>query len=299
MWQNGCGLGASNNMRRYFGRNEIDREVLPELSETDLEELGVPMGHRKRLLKAIATLSAAAPVTTSPPAGQRQTDASVERRQLTVMLCDLVGSTALAARLDPEELREVIGAYLRCMPRFLAVLRAIDPAFPKAIRQVEAVKVTGARLRRRSTFCTSGLQDQERRRRRRTYVGSSWNARRPVTHHRYQLRRGRRRYGYLQGAYLKLGEAAFRVLVLELPPSDATAGDLLGGWPGSLLSVPPTRRTAKTSHRPPWLCPGTSAARPHGQGAARPGPQQASPGIKTGVSRHEPPLAGGLFGPSA
>ena len=100
-----------------FRQNEIDHEILPELTEADLEKLGVPMGHRKRLLRAIATLSAAAPsaatAAASPPAGQQQTDA--ERRQLTVMFCDLVGSTALSARLDPEDLRAVIAAYHRCV----------------------------------------------------------------------------------------------------------------------------------------------------------------------------------------
>jgi class 3 adenylate cyclase len=69
------------------------------------------MGHRKRLVRAIARLSPAAP-STSPLAGPRQTEA--ERRQLTVLFCDLVGSTALSARLDPEDLRAVIGAYHRC-----------------------------------------------------------------------------------------------------------------------------------------------------------------------------------------
>jgi class 3 adenylate cyclase len=100
-----------------FRQNEIDDEVLPELSEADLEKLGLPMGHRKRLVRAIAALSAsvesAAPAAASPAGGQRQLEAAAERRQLTVMFCDLVGSTALAARLDPEELREVIGAYHR------------------------------------------------------------------------------------------------------------------------------------------------------------------------------------------
>jgi class 3 adenylate cyclase/tetratricopeptide (TPR) repeat protein len=96
-----------------FRQNEIDHEVLPELTEADLEKLGVPMGHRKRLIRAIAALSPAAPAA-SPSAGQRQTETSAERRQLTVMFCDLVGSTALSARLDPEDLRAVIGAYHRC-----------------------------------------------------------------------------------------------------------------------------------------------------------------------------------------
>ena len=96
-----------------FRQNEIDHEVLPELTEADLEKLGVPMGHRKRLLKAIATLSTAVPTAAeSPPIGQQQTGA--ERRQLTVLLCDLVGSTSLSARLDPEDMREIIGAYHHC-----------------------------------------------------------------------------------------------------------------------------------------------------------------------------------------
>ena len=96
-----------------FRRNEIDHEVLPELTEADLEKLGLPMGHRKRLLKAIATLSTAVPTAAaSPPVGQQQTGA--ERRQLTVMFCDLVGSTSLSARLDPEDMREIIGAYHHC-----------------------------------------------------------------------------------------------------------------------------------------------------------------------------------------
>ncbi len=94
-----------------FRQNEIDHEILPELTEADLEKLGVPMGHRKRLLRAIATLSAAT-VAASSPAGQQQTDA--ERRQLTVMFGDLVGSTSLSARLDPEDMREIIGAYHHC-----------------------------------------------------------------------------------------------------------------------------------------------------------------------------------------
>jgi class 3 adenylate cyclase/tetratricopeptide (TPR) repeat protein len=102
-----------------FRQNEIDHEVLPDLTEADLEKLGVPMGHRKRLVRAAAALSAvmetAAPAAASQAGGQRQPDAAAERRQLTVMFCDLVGSTAMAARLDPEELREAIGAYHRCV----------------------------------------------------------------------------------------------------------------------------------------------------------------------------------------
>jgi class 3 adenylate cyclase/tetratricopeptide (TPR) repeat protein len=96
-----------------FRQNEIDHEVLPELTEADLEKLGVPMGHRKRLVRVIGRMSAADQTAASPAAGQQQTEA--ERRQLTVLFCDLVGSTALSARLDPEDLRAVTGAYHRCV----------------------------------------------------------------------------------------------------------------------------------------------------------------------------------------
>jgi class 3 adenylate cyclase/predicted ATPase len=110
-----------------FRQNEIDREVLSDLTEADLEKLGVPMGHRKRLVRAISALRAAvetaAPAAASPARGPRPLDAAAERRQLTVMFCDLVGSTALAARLDPEELREVIGAYHQCVA---AAVRRFD-----------------------------------------------------------------------------------------------------------------------------------------------------------------------------
>jgi class 3 adenylate cyclase/predicted ATPase len=92
-----------------FRDNEIDWEVLPKLTSEDLREIGVvAIGHRRRLLDAIAALASEPP--TAPDAPVR---ADAERRQLTVMFCDLVGSTELSARLDPEDLREVIAAYHR------------------------------------------------------------------------------------------------------------------------------------------------------------------------------------------
>src|SRR5215472_4420129 len=93
-----------------FRENEIDSEVLSELTESDLEKLGLPLGHRKRVLKAIAALAAATPSTVGPSTSLERTPRdTAERRQLTVMFCDLVGSTALSARLDPEDMREIIG----------------------------------------------------------------------------------------------------------------------------------------------------------------------------------------------
>jgi class 3 adenylate cyclase/predicted ATPase len=113
-WLRNLGLGQ---YEVAFRENEIDVEVLPDLTDVDLEKLGVPLGHRKRLLKAITGLSSAdggrrpsQPVAKIEPKPRE----AAERRQLTVMFCDLVGSTALAARLDPEDMRGIIGAYHQC-----------------------------------------------------------------------------------------------------------------------------------------------------------------------------------------
>ena len=108
-WLRSLGLGQYETL---FRQNDIDAEVLSELTQGDLEKFGVSFGHRKRLLKAIASLGAtgpeAKPVAQVPP--QSPSDAG-ERRQLTVMFCDLVGSTALAARLDPEDMSDIIRAF--------------------------------------------------------------------------------------------------------------------------------------------------------------------------------------------
>jgi class 3 adenylate cyclase/tetratricopeptide (TPR) repeat protein len=111
-----------------FRANEIDARVLPSLTAEDLKDLGVDLvGHRRRLLDAIAALGtepaavAGSPLPNPPPpAGEGRVGAEAERRQLTVMFCDLVGSTGLSARLDPEDLREVIGAYHRAVAEIIA-----------------------------------------------------------------------------------------------------------------------------------------------------------------------------------
>ena len=115
----------SLGLERYvpaFRDNEIDWEVLPKLTSEDLREIGVAaIGHRRKLLDAIAALGTEAPaaaVTAAPRDTPAQPEA--ERRQLTVMFCDLVGSTALSARLDPEDLREVIGAYHSAVAEIVA-----------------------------------------------------------------------------------------------------------------------------------------------------------------------------------
>ncbi|MGB9203852.1 MAG: hypothetical protein WCB94_07720 [Terriglobales bacterium] len=105
----------SLSLGRYeaaFRDNSIGADVLLDLTGDDLEKLGVTLGDRKRLRKAIASLCATETVTKPASRSSRpsSTDAA-ERRQLTVMFCDLVGSTALSKRLDPEDMREVIRAY--------------------------------------------------------------------------------------------------------------------------------------------------------------------------------------------
>jgi len=115
-WLQGLGL---ERYEQAFRENEIDLRVLPELTADDLKELGVAaIGHRRLLLKAIADLAAGAGRAAAedvPAASPANATADAERRQLTVMFCDLVGSTPLSARLDPEDLREIIGAYHRCV----------------------------------------------------------------------------------------------------------------------------------------------------------------------------------------
>src|SRR5271169_1890894 len=118
-WLRGLGLGQYESL---FRQNDIDAEVLSELTEGDLEKFGVSFGHRKRLLKAIASLGSTetAVKAAAPVALQTSTDAA-ERRQLTVMFCDLVGSTAMSARLDPEDMGAIIRAFQGAVS--LAVVR--------------------------------------------------------------------------------------------------------------------------------------------------------------------------------
>ena len=108
-------LGMSEYAER-FAESDIDTSVLPDLTDRDLKELGVSLGHRRKMLRAIAELSGVA-LTSPQPAlmtAPKPQD-TAERRQVTVMFCDLVGSTALSARMDPEDLREVISAYQKCV----------------------------------------------------------------------------------------------------------------------------------------------------------------------------------------
>jgi class 3 adenylate cyclase len=101
-----------------FRENKIDDTVLPSLTAEDLKDLGIVfVGHRRKLLDAIASLRAEASEPASLSDAALETDKATkdtaERRQVTVMFSDLVGSTALSARMDPEDLREIISAYQR------------------------------------------------------------------------------------------------------------------------------------------------------------------------------------------
>jgi class 3 adenylate cyclase/predicted ATPase len=119
-WLHGLGL---QQYEQVFFDNAIDAAILPELTADDLKDLGIRLvGHRRKLLAAIAALREAAPAAAPSPTEAAGIPAA-ERRQLTVMFCDLVGSTALSARLDPEELRDVIAAYHRSVT---TVVRRFD-----------------------------------------------------------------------------------------------------------------------------------------------------------------------------
>ena len=111
-WLRRIGLAQYAEM---FRANDIDIELLGRLTNDDLKDIGVvSFGHRKKLLEAIAELAGAFPVSPQPAIEPKARDAA-ERRQVTVMFSDLVGSTALSARMDPEDLREVISAYQKCV----------------------------------------------------------------------------------------------------------------------------------------------------------------------------------------
>jgi class 3 adenylate cyclase len=120
VWLRSLGLGK---YEAIFRENEIDETVLPSLTEEHLKQLGVTaLGHRVKLLDAIAVLrndaSGKAPsgdLKTASAAPSAPPEDRAERRQVTVMFSDLVGSTALSARMDPEDLREVISAYQKCV----------------------------------------------------------------------------------------------------------------------------------------------------------------------------------------
>lgn len=130
-WLTELGLGQYSTA---FRDNDIDADLLPHLTADDLIGIGVrSVGHRRRLLLAITTLGAEAPATTgtsapAPPparAPSTPTKAEAERRQLTVMFADIVGSTALSTQLDPEDLRDLIDLYHHTVAEYCLQFRRI------------------------------------------------------------------------------------------------------------------------------------------------------------------------------
>src|SRR5262245_13581957 len=108
-------LGMSE-YAQCFAENRIDISVLRYLTDQDLKDIGVPLGHRRVMLAAIAKSAGVAATRPEPaPQIEAKVEESAERRQVTVMFSDLVGSTALSARMDPEDLREVISGYQKCV----------------------------------------------------------------------------------------------------------------------------------------------------------------------------------------
>jgi class 3 adenylate cyclase len=107
-------LGLGQYVQR-FAENDIDLSVLPHLTDADLEKIGVSLGHRRKILAATADLVGGAQSAPGPVRLDPKQQEAAERRQVTVMFSDLVGSTALSARMDPEDLREVISAYQKCV----------------------------------------------------------------------------------------------------------------------------------------------------------------------------------------
>lgn len=115
-WLASIGLGE---YAERFRENAIDLSVVRDLTEQDLKDLGVLLGHRRKMLRAIVELQRE--VLRTPQAGAKPASTDhAGRRQLTIMFCDLVGSSALAARLDLEDLRAVMGTYHRCIAEVVA-----------------------------------------------------------------------------------------------------------------------------------------------------------------------------------
>jgi class 3 adenylate cyclase len=112
-------LGMSEYAQRFADNRIDDVSILGDLTDQDLKDIGVPLGHRRKMLRAIADGASTTPIQ-SPAAPEPMPRDDAERRQLTVMFTDLVGSTALSTRLDPEDLRAVIGAYHKCVAETVA-----------------------------------------------------------------------------------------------------------------------------------------------------------------------------------
>jgi class 3 adenylate cyclase len=134
-WLEKLGLGQ---YAQRFAENDIEIEVLGELTDADFDRLGVSIGHRRKLLKALAagmpgadaapqSSSTSARLTRGPGETAEATEATGERRHVTVMFCDLVDSTGIAAKLDAEEWRDLVGAYIDAASAAVVEMGATSP----------------------------------------------------------------------------------------------------------------------------------------------------------------------------
>ena len=166
-WLTSLGLGEYS---QRFAENAIDLSVVRDLTEQDLKDLGVLLGHRRKILRAIAELDIAALAPANAVTGALLRD-EAERRQLTVMFCDLVGSTALSARLDPEDMWRVIASYHAWINEVISRLpghdRPIHGRWRSCIFRLSACarrrRRTGGTRRSHSRRCGSEPSDKGRR----------------------------------------------------------------------------------------------------------------------------------------
>jgi class 3 adenylate cyclase len=189
-WLRGLGLGQ---YEEQFRDNKIDADLLPRLTVDDLKDIGVSVvGDRRRLLDAIAVITGAGPASPTKSAPSKGLQASAERRPITVMFCDLVGSTSLAAKLDAEDWRNLVNAYLDEASAAVTdlgghVLKKLGDGLMALFGYPPG---TGERCRARGSRC-SRHPTRTRRPQRKEYPIGRARAFRPHRH-RVRLCRGRR-----------------------------------------------------------------------------------------------------------
>jgi class 3 adenylate cyclase/tetratricopeptide (TPR) repeat protein len=271
-----------------FEQNHIGPELLSELTADDLKDLGIAsVGHRRAILAAIAGLRARPAVAADVSVPDPAAGSAAERRQLTVMFCDLVGSTALAARLDPEELREVIGAYHRCVA---AAVRRFDGlvakymgdgvlvyfGYPRA-HEDDAERAVRAGL---DTVVAVGVLDAP------AIPGTPALGERSGD--RLQVRIGIATGLVVVGDLIGEGEAQERGVVGETPNLAARLQAL--AEPGSVMIAPATRRLIGDRFRLQAL------GRHEVKGLAEPVEAWAVAGVSASEGRFEAVRSGGLTG---
>ncbi len=194
-WLRGLGLGQ---YEEKFRDNKIDADLLPRLTVDDLKDIGVSVvGDRRRLLDAIAVIAGAGrpadlPASPTKSAPSKGLQASAERRPITVMFCDLVGSTSLAAKLDAEDWRNLVNAYLD--EASAAVTGLGGHVLEEARRRADgAVRLSAGAGERRRARRARGARDPARARRPQRQEHPIGRARAFRPHrHRVRLCRGRR-----------------------------------------------------------------------------------------------------------